>query len=57
MKVDAVPSSMAEVVTALDTRFIATVQMDGVEIVLLIGMHREARTHGTARDFLIDYYK
>ena len=48
IKVDVVPSTMVEGVTALDTRFIATVQMDGVEILLLIGMHREARLHGTA---------
>ena len=48
MKVDAVPRSMAEVVTALGTRFIATVQMDGVEMVLVIGMHKEASKHGTA---------
>ena len=41
MKVDAVPSSMTESVPALDTRFIATVQVDGVEIVLLIGMRRK----------------
>ena len=48
IKVDAVPGSMTDSVTAPEKSSIATVIMDIVEILLIIGMHRETSTNGTA---------